>query len=50
MVGVEAVNSVTGEKIIAYGKGVIVATGGFANNRDMIEKYITDVNQKTWFQ
>lgn len=46
VVGVEAVNSVTGEKIIAYGKGVIVATGGFANNRDMIEKYITDVNQK----
>lgn len=46
VVGVEAVNSVTGEKIVAYGKGVIVATGGFSNNRDMIEKYVTDVNQR----
>lgn len=45
IVGVEALNTVTGEKVTAYGKAVIIATGGFANNRDMIEKYITDVNQ-----
>jgi fumarate reductase flavoprotein subunit len=45
VIGVEAQNTVTGEKITAYGKGVIIATGGFANNKDMIEKYITDVNQ-----
>jgi fumarate reductase flavoprotein subunit len=45
VIGVEAVNSVTGEKFIAYGKGVIIATGGFSNNRDMIERYITDVSQ-----
>jgi fumarate reductase flavoprotein subunit len=45
VIGVEAVNSVTGEKFIAYGKGVIIATGGFANNKDMIEKYVTDVSQ-----
>jgi fumarate reductase flavoprotein subunit len=45
VIGVEAINTVTGEKFIAYGKGVIIATGGFANNRDMIEKYITDVSQ-----
>lgn len=46
VVGVEAINQVTGEKIIAYGKGVIIATGGFANNKEMIQKYITDVNQR----
>lgn len=46
VVGVEAVNSVTGEKITAYGKGVVIATGGFANNKDMIEKYVTDVSQR----
>lgn len=45
-IGVEAVNAVTGEKIIAYGKGVIIATGGFANNKNMIEQYITDVSQR----
>jgi len=45
IVGVEAINVVTGEKITAYGKGVIIATGGFANNKKMIEKYVTDVSQ-----
>jgi fumarate reductase flavoprotein subunit len=43
--GVEAFNLVTGEKVIAYGRGVIMATGGFANNKSMIEQYVTDVNQ-----
>ena len=46
VVGVEAINAVTGEKITAYGKGVIIATGGFSNNKDMIQEYITDVSQR----
>ncbi len=42
--GVEAVDLLTGEKITVNAKGgVILATGGFANNKEMIHKYITDV-------
>jgi fumarate reductase flavoprotein subunit len=43
--GVVAYNLVTGEQITCYAKGVIVATGGFANNKAMLQKYVTDVNQ-----
>ena len=42
VVGVEATNSKTGEKVIVNAKKVILATGGFAANKGMIEKYVTD--------
>lgn len=42
VVGVEAINSKTGEKIIVNSQKVILATGGFAANKGMIEKYVTD--------
>ena len=42
VVGIEAVNSKTGEKYIINAKKVILATGGFAANKGMIEKYVTD--------
>lgn len=46
VIGIEALDIVTGKLYRVYGKGVIIATGGFANNRDMIEEYITDVQQR----
>ncbi len=42
IVGVEAVNTKTGEKVIVHAKKVILASGGFAANKGMIEKYVTD--------
>ena len=42
--GVEAKNLVTGEKITVKAKGgVILSTGGFPANKEMIQKYIIDV-------
>lgn len=41
--GVEAKDLLTGEKITVKSKGVIVATGGFSNNKEMIHEYISDV-------
>lgn len=46
VIGVEALDIVNGKLYKAYGKGVIIATGGFSNNKDMIEEYITDVKEK----
>ena len=40
IVGVEAVNTKTGEKVIVHAKKVILASGGFAANKGMIEKRI----------
>lgn len=43
VIGVEAKDLLTGEKITVKAKGVIIATGGFSNNKEMIHEYITDV-------
>ena len=43
VVGVTAVNS-KGNKITIEAKAVILATGGFAGNRDMLRKYVPDVS------
>ncbi len=39
--GVEAVTA-EGEKVIVKAKKVIIATGGFAANKEMLAKYVTD--------
>lgn len=35
-----------GKKYNVYAKGVILATGGFASNQAMLQKYVTDINAK----
>ncbi len=43
VVGITAVNS-KGNKITIDAKAVILATGGFASNRDMLRKYVPDIS------
>ena len=55
VVGVEAVNTETGETVIVRAKKVLLATGGFAANRGMIEKYVPDssdpsVSEPIWLR
>lgn len=42
VIGVKAKDLVSGETINVYAKDVILATGGFANNKKMIHQYISD--------
>lgn len=53
--GVEAVRTKTGETVIIRAKKVILATGGFAANPGMIEKYVPDssdpsVSEPIWLR
>lgn len=53
--GVEAVRTKTGETVIIRAKQVILATGGFAANPGMIEKYVPDssdpsVSEPIWLR
>lgn len=55
IIGVEAVNTETGETIIVQAKKVILATGGFAANPGMIAKYVPDssdmsVSEPIWLR
>lgn len=53
--GVEAVNTKTGETVIVNARKVILATGGFAANKGMIEKNVPDssdpsVSEPIWLR
>ncbi len=47
VIGVEAINLVDGTLYKAYAKGgVVLATGSFANNRDMVEEHVIDAKKE----
>ncbi len=49
VVGAEAVNS-DGEKVIIKAKKVIIATGGFESNKEMLAKYVPDSSALGMFE
>ena len=49
MVGVEAVDG-EGEKVIVKAKKVIIATGGFESNKEMLAKYVNDSSALGMFE
>ena len=49
VVGVEAVDS-EGEKVIIHAKKVILATGGFESNKEMLAQYVTDSSALGMFE
>jgi fumarate reductase flavoprotein subunit len=46
VVGVEAVNA-DGDKVTVYAKDIIIATGGFSGNKEMIKKYLPYAGYQT---
>ncbi len=49
VVGVEAVDA-EGEKIVVHAKKVILATGGFESNKEMLAQYVTDSSALGMFE
>ena len=49
VVGVEAVDG-EGEKVIVKAKKVIIATGGFESNKEMLAKYVNDSSALGMFE
>ncbi|MCD8338584.1 MAG: FAD-dependent oxidoreductase [Burkholderiales bacterium] len=49
VVGVEAVKA-DGEKVIIHAKKVIIATGGFESNKEMLAKYVNDSSALGMFE
>ena len=49
VVGVEAVDA-EGEKLIVHAKKVIIATGGFPSNKEMLAQYVTDSSALDMFE
>ena len=45
VIGVEAKNY-KGEKVVVKAKAVILATGGFPGNQEMLKKYVPDIGKE----